>query len=188
MRAQTSFVYSSVQVTGLFRIEDEKARKFPINPLPGGTITFLFTDVEQSTRLWENFPEQMRAALARHDALAKECIAQHGGMLVKERGEGDSLFATFARAGDAAAAAAALQNALFAESWPSDTPLLVRMALHTGEVETRDGDYYGATLSRCARIRAIAHGGQILFRKRPPKWYATNCHPACPYATWEPTA
>jgi predicted ATPase/class 3 adenylate cyclase/Tfp pilus assembly protein PilF len=130
--------------------------------LPAGTVTFLLTDIEGSTRLWEQHPDAMRAALTRHDALANRLIPQHEGILVKSRGEGDSLFAVFARATDAAQAALALQQALTAQPWPTPIPLLVRMALHTGEADLREADYYGPPVNRCARLRAIAHGGQIL--------------------------
>ena len=130
--------------------------------LPTGTVTFLFSDVEGSTRLWEEHPETMRNVLARHDALAAAVIDQYGGILVKSRGEGDSLFCVFALASDATAAVLALQLALTREPWPAETPLRVRMALHTGEPTPRDGDYYGPPVNRCARLRAIAHGGQVL--------------------------
>src|SRR5713226_8765056 len=133
-----------------------------MSDLPTGTVTFLFTDIEGSTKLWENHPQAMEVALARHDALAAEVIAKHSGILVKHRGEGDSLFAVFARAADAVAAACGLQRALHAESWPAETPLRVRMALHTGDAAMREGDYYGAAVNRCARLRAAAHGGQVL--------------------------
>src|SRR5919206_1026168 len=101
--------------------------------LPTGTVTFLFTDIEGSTALWEQHPEAARVALARHDALVEQIVAEHAGHVVRPRGEGDSRFAIFARATDAVAAAAALQQALSAEPWPTPTPLQVRMALHTGE-------------------------------------------------------
>src|SRR6476659_6720518 len=78
------------------------------------------------------------------------------------RGEGDSRFAVFPRASHAVAAAAAIQQALQAEPWPAETPLRVRMALHTGEADLREGDYYGSAVNRCARLRATAHGGQTL--------------------------
>jgi len=81
---------------------------------------------------------------------------------VRPRGEGNSRFCVFARATDAVVAAAAIQQALHAEPWPTATPLRVRMALHTGEADLRDGDYYGSAVNRCARLRAIAHGGQAL--------------------------
>jgi predicted ATPase/class 3 adenylate cyclase len=129
---------------------------------PTGTVTFLLTDIEGSTHLWEQHPEAMAAALARHDALAAALIQTHGGTLVKHRGEGDSLFAVFARVGDAVAAAAELQRALGAEAWPNTIPLRVRIALHTGDALLRDGDYFGPAVNRCARLRAAAHGGQVL--------------------------
>src|SRR5947209_2604482 len=137
-------------------------RRRLMSELPTGTITFLFTDIEGSTRLWEQHPEAMEAALARHDALAAAAIDQHEGHLVKHRGEGDSLFAVFARATDAVAAAVALQQALHAELWPADTRLRVRMALHTGEAAVREGDYFSPAVNRCARLRAVALGGQVV--------------------------
>src|SRR5436189_3921326 len=96
-------------------------------PLPSGTVTFLFTDIEGSTRLWEQHPDAMRAALARHDALAAALVEQHSGNLLKSRGEGDSLFAVFPRATEALAAAVAFQRALVAEPWPAEASLRVRM-------------------------------------------------------------
>src|SRR5688572_21794958 len=130
--------------------------------LPSGTVTFLFTDIEGSTRRWESDPDGMRAALARHDALLTATIARHGGVVVKARGEGDSFFAVFDRATDATSAACSVQERLGAEPWPTDGPLRVRMALHTGEADLRDGDYYGAAVNRCARLRMAGHGGQVL--------------------------
>src|SRR6476661_10671251 len=130
--------------------------------LPTGTVTFLFTDVEGSTKLWERHPEQMRVALARHDQLIETLVEQHEGVVVRPRGEGDSRFAVFSRASDAVAAAAAIQQALHEEPWPAHTPLRVRVALHTGEADLRQGDYYGSAVNRCARLRAVAHGGQTL--------------------------
>src|SRR5918912_3778170 len=130
--------------------------------LPTGTVTFLFTDIAGSTALWEQQPAAMRHALVRHDALVDQIVAAHQGQVVRPRGEGDSRFAVFTRATDAVAAAAALQQALYAEPWPTPTPLRVRMALHTGEADLRDGDYYGTAVNRCARLRAVAHGGQTL--------------------------
>src|SRR5207244_1244019 len=97
-----------------------------------------FTDIEGSTRLWEQHPAAMQHALARHDGLAAAVIAQHAGTLVKSRGEGDSLFAVFPHAHAAVAAACALQQTLQAEPWPAETPLHVRMALHTAPAEQRE--------------------------------------------------
>jgi predicted ATPase/class 3 adenylate cyclase len=132
--------------------------------VPSGTVTFLFTDIEGSTTRWEQHQDAMRAALARHDVLLQAGITAHGGVVVTERGEGDSFFALFARPSEALAAACALQHALVAEPWPPEVaPLRVRMALHTGEAGLREGaDYRGTAVNRCARLRAAAHGGQVL--------------------------
>ena len=130
--------------------------------LPTGTVTFLLTDIERSTHLWEQHPEAMPAALARHEVLVSEVVQEHGGVVVKSRGEGDSLFAAFARAVDAVVAAGALQQVLHAEPWPEGLVLRTRLAVHTGDAELRAGDYYGAAVNRCARLRAIAFGGQTL--------------------------
>jgi predicted ATPase/class 3 adenylate cyclase len=134
----------------------------PARALPIGTITFLFTDVEGSTRLWERLPDAANRALMRHDALIEACVAQHDGVVVRPRGEGDGRFAVFDQATDAVAGAVAIQRALAAERWPTPSPLRVRMALHTGEADLRAGDYYGSAVNRCARLRSIAHGGQTL--------------------------
>jgi predicted ATPase/class 3 adenylate cyclase len=130
-------------------------------PLPSGTLTFLFTDIEGSTRLWEQYPGQMRVAMARHDALIESAVEQQGGQVVRPRGEGDSRFVVFKRASDALRAAVAIQHLFFVEPW-AITPLRVRIALHSGEADLRDGDYYGVTVNHCARLRDAAHGGQIL--------------------------
>jgi len=133
--------------------------------LPAGTVTFLLTDIQGSTRLWERHPDAMRQALACHDELAASLIEKYEGTLIKSRGEGDSLFAVFGRATDALWAALALQQALIAQAWPSEIPLRVRMALHTGEADLRERDYYGPAVNRCAHLRAIAHGGQVLLSR-----------------------
>ena len=127
---------------------------------PTGTVTFLFTDIEGSTKLWEQHPEAMRAALARHDALLRQCIEAHGGFLVKTTGDG--VHAAFSTANLALEAALASQFALAAETWGLPMPLPVRMGLHTGATEERDGDYYGPPLNRAARLVAAGHGGQTL--------------------------
>jgi class 3 adenylate cyclase len=135
--------------------------------VPAGTVTFLFTDIEGSTVRWEQHPVAMRAALARHHSVMHAGISAHGGVVLTERGEGDSFFALFARPSEALAAACALQRALAAEPWPQEVaPIQVRMALHTGEAGLREGsDYRGAAVNRCARLRAAAHGGQILLSR-----------------------
>jgi LuxR family maltose regulon positive regulatory protein len=128
--------------------------------LPTGTITFLFTDIEGSTQLWEQYPRAMLAALTRHDAILRQAVESQGGAMFKT--VGDSVHAVFARASDALDAALAAQRALHAEPWVETGPLRVRMALHTGAAELRDGDYFGAALNRVARILALGHGGQTL--------------------------
>jgi predicted ATPase/class 3 adenylate cyclase len=134
--------------------------------LPTGTVTFLFTDIEGSTRLWERYPHEARAALARHDGLVEQLVSEQHGWVVRPRGEGDSRFAVFARASDAVAAACAIQRAFAIEPWPTPVPLRARIALHTGSADLRDGDYYGSDVNRCARLRAVAHGGQTLLSGR----------------------
>src|SRR5262245_2365370 len=127
--------------------------------LPTGTVTFLLTDVESSTRLWEDAPDEMTAAVPRHYEVLDEAIALHGGVRPQEQGEGDSVVAAFARASDAVAAALDAQRALLKE-----TPeLRVRMAVHAGEAQLRDDqNYIGHAVIRCARLRACARGAQIL--------------------------
>src|SRR5690349_18211045 len=122
---------------------------------PSGTVTFLFTDIANSTRLWEERPDDMRAFVAEHDARFRAVIAANAGYVVK--GRGDGVHAAFSRAADAVAAAEACQAAM------ANLPdLKVRMGLNTGEVEERDGDYFGPPLNRAARLMDAGHGGQVL--------------------------
>src|SRR4051812_16174432 len=130
--------------------------------LPEGIVTFLLTDIEGSTSLWEANSAAMGTALARHEALVAEVVASHRGQLIKSRGEGDSTLSVFVRATDAVAAALAMQRALAAQAWPDGIALPTRVALHSGEAELRDGDYYGQTLNRAARLRALAQGGHVV--------------------------
>jgi predicted ATPase/class 3 adenylate cyclase len=128
---------------------------------PTGTVTFLFTDIEGSTRRWDEQPDAMQQALRRHDAILREAIEAHDGHVFKTMG--DAFHAAFARATDAAAAAVASQRALTIEPWGEACPGDVRMALHTGTADERDGDYFGPSLNRVARLLEVSHGGQILF-------------------------
>jgi predicted ATPase/class 3 adenylate cyclase/tetratricopeptide (TPR) repeat protein len=130
--------------------------------LPTGTVTFLFTDVEGSTKLWEDFPSAASAALVRHDEIIESSVASAAGAVVRPRGEGDSRFCVFHRPSDALSAALQIQRRLEAEPWPVPRPIKVRIGVHTGEADLRAGDYYGAAVNRCARIRGIANGGQTL--------------------------
>ncbi|OBI82014.1 cyclase [Mycobacterium asiaticum] len=123
----------------------------PLAAAPSGVVTFLFTDVEGSTRRWEADADSMRLALAAHDELLRSVIETHGGWLFKHTGDG--VCAAFASPRCAVDAAVAAQRAL---------ELPVRMGLATGEAEPRDGDYFGAVLNRAARVMAAGHGGQIL--------------------------
>ncbi|OBI97287.1 cyclase [Mycobacterium alsense] len=118
---------------------------------PSGVVTFLFTDVEGSTRRWEADAEAMRAALAAHDRVLRGAVEAHGGRLFKHTGDG--VCAAFASPRSAVDAAVAAQREL---------ELPVRMGIATGEAELRDGDYFGAVLNRAARVMAAGHGGQIL--------------------------
>ena len=127
---------------------------------PSGTVTFLFTDIEGSTRLWEQAPAAMRDALKRHDRIVQAAIAEHGGYVFATGGDGFA--AAFGRAGDLIAASARAQAALGREDWPSAAPIRVRMAVHTGEVTERDGNYFGPPVNQTARLMAVAHGGQVL--------------------------
>jgi predicted ATPase/DNA-binding CsgD family transcriptional regulator len=123
-------------------------------------VTFLFTDVEGSTRLWEGAPAAMRAALVRHDEILRAAFEAHSGYVFSTAGDGFA--AAFARAGDALEAARELQRNLSAEVWPAGAALRVRAGLHTGEVEERGGDYFGPAVNRAARLMAAGHGAQVL--------------------------
>ena len=125
---------------------------------PSGTVTFLFTDLEGSTGLWERDGVVMNAALRAHDALLSECLAGHGGYVFSRAG--DSFAVAFSSAADAIHAAIAAQVGI--DRLDAPVPLRVRMAAHTGEAFERDGDYFGPTVNRAARLMAAAHGGQVL--------------------------
>jgi predicted ATPase/class 3 adenylate cyclase len=129
--------------------------------LPTGTVTFLFTDLEGSTRRWEEHPEAMPDALVHHDVIVREAIESHGGVVYSEMGDG--MAAVFASPGDAIEGAVAAQLGLADHEWGVIGPLRARMGLHAGEGELRaDGHYVNQPLNRCARLMAIAHGGQIV--------------------------
>jgi len=129
---------------------------------PTGTVTFLMSDIEGSTPLWEQHAGVMGAALAGHDALIEAAVAEAGGRVVRPRGEGDSRFAVFEQPAAAVRAAAAIQRGLAAGLGDYPFDLRVRIALHTGAADWRAGDYYGSAVNRCARVRGLAHGGQTL--------------------------
>ena len=131
-------------------------------PNPTGLLTFLMTDVEGSTRLWEEAPNEMAVAMRLHDSLSQTIVEAHRGRVIKERGEGDALFCVFDLASDAVRASIELQKALASSDWPTPRPIRVRMALHMGEAENRAGDFYGPVINRCARLRGIGYGEQII--------------------------
>src|SRR5919107_1508387 len=128
--------------------------------LPTGTVTFLFTDVEGSTKLWERYPEAMRASMARHDEVLLGVMESSGGFVFKT--VGDAFCVAFPSAPHALEAALAAQRALLSEGQEKTGPLRVRMALHTGSADERGGDYFGPPVNRVARLLSAGHGGQIL--------------------------
>jgi predicted ATPase/class 3 adenylate cyclase len=124
------------------------------------TPTFVFTDIESSTCLWERFPDEMRAAVERHDAILRDAVEGSDGRVVKELGDG--LMAVFSSAADGLRACLDAQRTLQAETWGATGPLRVRMGLHAGEAQARAEDFYGPSVNRAARIMAAGHGGQVL--------------------------
>jgi predicted ATPase/class 3 adenylate cyclase len=127
---------------------------------PSGTVTFLFTDIEGSTRLWQLDESAMRAAVRRHDELLRAAIGEEGGTVFSTMGDG--IAAAFPSANAALRAAIAAQERLAGEDWPTAERVRVRMGLHSGEAEERDGDFFGTAVNRAARLTAIGHGGQVL--------------------------
>ena len=135
---------------------------FSENALPAGTVTFLFTDIQGSTQLWEKYPQEMRPALAQHDAILHDGITSNNGHIIKTTGDG--VHAVFEKAVDAVYATLVIQRTIATCTFFNDpgATLNIRMGLYTGEAELRDGDYYGQVLNRAARIMEVAYGGQVL--------------------------
>jgi predicted ATPase/class 3 adenylate cyclase/Tfp pilus assembly protein PilF len=127
---------------------------------PTGTVTFLFTDIEGSTKLWEDDAPAMQAALVRHDEILKGALEERDGYVFKT--VGDAFCCAFPTAPEALDAAIETQRRLLSEAWKESGPIRVRMALHTGAAEEREGDYFGPPLNRVARLLSAAHGGQVL--------------------------
>ena len=127
---------------------------------PTGTVTFLFTDIEGSTKLWEQNAQAMQIGLARHDEVLRSAIEERGGYTFKT--VGDAFCAAFSSAPEALGAAIAAQRALRAEPWDVESLIQVRMAIHTGAVDEREGDYFGPPVNRVARLLSAGHGGQTL--------------------------
>src|SRR3954453_21656523 len=129
--------------------------------MPSGTVTFLFTDVENSSSLWERDGAAMMSALARHVSLLRDAVEAHGGVLFKTVGDGTQ--SAFPTAPAPTPPALTAQRSLLAEPWPEALgPLRACMAIHTGEAEPRGGDYLAAPLNRLSRLLGMARGGQIL--------------------------
>jgi class 3 adenylate cyclase len=131
-----------------------------MSSMPSGTVTLLFTDVEGSTRLWDTERDAMAAALRQHDEILRTEIEQAGGYVFKT--VGDSFCAAFSAARAGLDAALSAQRKLAAQQWPTSRPVLVRMGLHAGVCEERDGDYFGPAVNRVARLLTVAQGGQVL--------------------------
>ena len=127
----------------------ERITSLAAHDLPTGTLTFLFTDIERSTRLWDEHPEAMQDALVRHDAILRDAIESHRGQVVKSMGDG--IHAVFKDAGDAVGAAVTAQRVLSEEPWSETGPLRARMGLHSGEAQHRYEDYFGPAVNRAAR-------------------------------------
>jgi predicted ATPase/class 3 adenylate cyclase len=127
---------------------------------PSGTVTFLFTDVEGSTRLWEAAPDATREALERHDAILRSAVERSNGYVFATGGDGFAV--AFTRADDAVGVAIDAQTALALEPWPAAARIRVRMGVHTGEAAERDGNYFGPAVNRAARLMAVSHGGQVV--------------------------
>jgi LuxR family transcriptional regulator, maltose regulon positive regulatory protein len=166
-QAATTLATASAPVAPLPPVRTADARRsrmatvLAVPPaLPEGTLTFLFTDIVGSTTMWEAHPQAMATALARHDVMLQQIITASGGIVFKT--VGDAVHAVFTAAPDALDAAIAAQHALQHEPWGVTGPLRVRMAIHTGAADMRDGDYFGPSLNRIARMLTTGHGGQIL--------------------------
>ena len=128
--------------------------------LPPGTAAYLFTDVVGSTRLWEQHPEQMQGALARHDAIMRTAFGRHGGEVFSIAG--DSFGAAFATASAAVTAAVEIQTELAGEDWPDPIEIRPRIGVHVGPSTRRAGNFFGTDVNRAARLMSVAHGGQIV--------------------------
>ncbi|MGN6475347.1 MAG: adenylate/guanylate cyclase domain-containing protein, partial [Mycobacteriales bacterium] len=123
-------------------------------------VTLMFTDIEGSTRMWEDHPQEMAVALASHDELMRAAIESAGGGVFKT--VGDAFCAAFADPSAALTAAVAAQRRLDSHAWPGAARLTVRMALHTGDCQIRDEDFFGPSVNRVARLLSTAHGGQVV--------------------------
>ena len=158
-------------------LADVYAQRFGGGPssMHGELLIFLFTDIEGSTQRWEQTPEAMRLALRRHDALVRSAIAAAGGQVFKAAG--DAFCAVFSEPAQAFAAALHAQRSIGSDGFSEVGGLKVRMAVDAGEVEARDGDYFGRPLNSVARLLAAGHGGQVLVSEGAAAWPAMLCQP-----------
>lgn len=145
--------------------------------LPTGTVTFLMTDVEGSSALWEAHTAVMDRVIERHDDIWSDAVEDAGGRFVRSRREGDSTLSVFVRARDALIAALRAQEQMRVEDWPNGIQLRVRAGVHTGETELSDGDYLGPTINRAARIRSLAPGGATYLSQATAQLVADNLPP-----------
>ena len=127
---------------------------------PTGTVTFLFTDIVDSSRLWEEHHAAMQVALAKHDAILSTAVSDNDGLLIKQTGDG--VFAVFSSAFAAIDATSSIRGAMVAEAWGEVPDFAVRVGVHTGEAQLRDGDYFGPTVNRAARVMGTADGGEVV--------------------------
>jgi class 3 adenylate cyclase len=127
---------------------------------PSGTVTFLLTDLEGATRIWEQDPDAMTAAMVRHDEILEKTIAEHRGFVFSRMGDG--IASAFATAGDAVSAASAIQRTLSDEPWRTERPLRARIGLHTDEAVVVNDNYVSQPVNRCSRLMTTARGGQIV--------------------------
>jgi predicted ATPase/class 3 adenylate cyclase len=141
-------------------IDSASASADPSDEAPSGTVTFLFTDVEGSTALWQDEPARLGRALDVHGGIIRTSVDQHDGHVFTTAG--NSFAIAFARAKQAIDAAVEMQRELATVEWPVEPPLRVRMGLHTGEARELGGDYFGSAVNRAARVMSLARGGQVL--------------------------
>ncbi len=154
-----------------------KGLRAPSYSVPTGSVTLWFSDIEGSTQRWDAYRDAMQAALRRHDALMHAVIAEHGGHVFKTIG--DAFCAAFQSPSGALAAALGVQRAMGAEDWSAVNGLRVRLALHAGETDERDGDYYGPTVNRVARLLSTAHGGQTILSSAVAELLQGELPPGC---------
>lgn len=145
--------------------------------LPVGTLTFVLTDLESSTRAWEEHTAAMRLAMVQHDAIVYAAVQRNSGTTVESGREGDSILAVFVGSKDAAACALEIQRGFNAAAWPGGLTLRTRIAVHTCDVELRGGHYFGPALNRCARVLALGHGGQTLVTQATRELLAEDLPP-----------